>query len=130
MDVGRGVAWLLEGGREEDGMEVEVEVDGSDEGDLEVCCLKLRVLCIDFCVFCIDLLSPCIDLLSTSIDLLSTSIDLLPLCTIFDPFTPGFPFSTATLLPKPIFLRICSAIDTSSSSSSPPLSLNSPFAFT
>ena len=123
MDVGRGIAWLLEGGREEDGMEVEVEVDGRDEGDLEVCCLKLRVLCIDFCVFCIDFCVLCIDLLSPS-------IDLLPLCTIFDPFTPGFPFSTATLLPNPIFLRICSAIDTSSSSSSPPLSLNSPFAFT
>ena len=125
-------------------MEVEVEVDGRDEGDLEVCCLKLRVLCIDFCVLCIDfcvlcidllspsidLLSPSNDLLSPSNDLLSPSIDLLPLCTIFDPFTPGFPFSTATLLPNPIFLRICSAIDTSSSSSSPPLSLNSPFAFT
>ena len=118
MDVGRGIAWLLEGGREEDGMEVEVEleVDGRDEGDLEVCCLKLRVLCIDFCVLCIDLLSPCIALLSP--------------CTIFDPFTPGFPFSTTTLLPNPIFLLICSAIGTSSSSSSPPLSLNSPFAFT
>lgn len=100
-----------------------MEVDGRDEGDLEVCCLKLRVLCIDFCVLCIDFCVLCIDLLSPS-------IDLLPLCTIFDPFTPGFPFSTATLLPKPIFLRICSAIDTSSSSSSPPLSLNSPFAFT
>lgn len=109
MDVGRETAWLLEGGREEVGMEVEVEEDGSDEGDLEVRCLKLRVLCIDFCVFCID---------------------LLPLCTIFDPFTPGFPFSTVTLLPNPIFLRICSANDSSSSSSSPPLSLNSPFAFT